>query len=174
MTISGMGARSSIDPAEIEKFEAMAAEWWDMEGKFKPLHMLNPTRLDYVTGQIAAEFSRDLSGPRPFEGLRILDIGCGGGLMAEPMARLGAEVTGADAADGNIAVARLHAGQSGLSIDYRATTAEALVDENLTFDVVMALEIVEHVADPQDFVATCTRPSLTCTEPATPAACRWF
>ncbi len=157
MTISGMGARSSIDPAEIEKFEAMAAEWWDTEGKFKPLHMLNPTRLDYVTGQIAAEFSRDLSGPRPFEGLRILDIGCGGGLMAEPMARLGAEVTGADAADGNIAVARLHAGQSGLSIDYRATTAEALVDENLTFDVVMALEIVEHVADPQDFVATCTR-----------------
>lgn len=157
MTTAGPGTRSSIDPAEIEKFQAMAAEWWDVDGKFKPLHMLNPTRLDYVTGQIAAEFSRDLTAPLPFKGLRILDIGCGGGLMAEPMARLGAGVTGADAADGNIAVARLHAEQSGLAIDYRATTAEALVAENLSFDVVMALEIVEHVADPQDFVATCTR-----------------
>ncbi|WP_371823310.1 bifunctional 2-polyprenyl-6-hydroxyphenol methylase/3-demethylubiquinol 3-O-methyltransferase UbiG [Paracoccus sp. Z118] len=150
-------ARSSIDPAEVEKFQAMAAEWWDPDGKFKPLHMLNPTRLDYVTAQIAAEFSRDLHGPRPFEGLRLLDIGCGGGLMAEPMARLGATVTGADAADGNIAVARLHAEQSGLEIDYRATTAEALVTENRTFDVVLALEIVEHVAEPQDFVTTCAR-----------------
>lgn len=155
MTISGMGARSSIDPAEIEKFEAMAAEWWDMEGKFKPLHMLNPTRLDYVTGQIAAEFSRDLTAPLPFKGLRILDIGCGGGLMAEPMARLGATVTGADAAPGNIAVASLHAQGQGLPIDYRATTSEALAAEGLRYDVVMALEIVEHVADPAAFVATC-------------------
>ena len=128
MTISGMGARSSIDPADIEKFEAMAAEWWDPRGKFRPLHRMNPCRLDYITGQIAAEFGRDLTAPHPFEGLRILDIGCGGGLLSEPMARLGATVVGADAAPRNIPVARLHAEQSGLAIDYRHTTAEALAD----------------------------------------------
>ncbi len=150
-------ARSSIDPAEIAKFQAMAAEWWDPAGKFRPLHMLNPVRLDYVTNQIAAEFSRDLRGPRPFDGLRVLDIGCGGGLIAEPMARLGATVTGADAAEGNIAVARLHAGQSDLTIDYQATTAESLADGGAVYDVVLALEIVEHVAHPQDFVTTCAR-----------------
>ncbi|WP_299358317.1 bifunctional 2-polyprenyl-6-hydroxyphenol methylase/3-demethylubiquinol 3-O-methyltransferase UbiG [uncultured Paracoccus sp.] len=149
--------QSSIDPAEVQKFQEMAAEWWDPAGKFKPLHMLNPVRLDYVTGQIAAEFSRDLHGARPFDGIRLLDIGCGGGLMTEPMARLGATVTGADAADRNIAVARLHADQSGLDIDYRADAAETLLAENLSFDVVLALEIVEHVADPQEFATTCTR-----------------
>lgn len=146
---------TSIDPDEIAKFEAMAAEWWDPAGKFKPLHMMNPVRLDYVADQIAAEFGRDRRDLRPFEGLRILDIGCGGGLISEPMARLGACVTGADAAEGNIAVARLHAGQQGLEIDYRATTAESLLAEGLDFDVVLALEIVEHVADPAAFVATC-------------------
>ena len=146
---------SSIDPAEIAKFQAMARDWWDPQGKFKPLHMLNPTRLDYVTAQIAAQFGRDLAAPMPFQGLSLLDIGCGGGLMAEPMARLGATVTGADAAEGNIAVARLHASEQDLAIDYRATTAEALAAEGLRFDVVMALEIVEHVADPAQFVATC-------------------
>lgn len=148
---------SSIDRAEVAKFQAMAAEWWDTSGKFKPLHMLNPVRLDYITAQIAAEFGRDRKSLRPFEGLRILDIGCGGGLVAEPMARLGAEVTGADAAEENIAVARVHAAQSGLDIDYRATTAEALLAEGARYDVVLALEIVEHVADPQAFVATCAR-----------------
>ena len=102
-------ARSSIDPAEVAKFEAMAAEWWDEGGKFKPLHMLNPCRLGYITDQIAAQFDRDLSAKKPFEGLRILDIGCGGGLLCEPMARLGATVVGADAAERNIPVARLHA-----------------------------------------------------------------
>ncbi|WP_323033888.1 bifunctional 2-polyprenyl-6-hydroxyphenol methylase/3-demethylubiquinol 3-O-methyltransferase UbiG [Paracoccus sp. (in: a-proteobacteria)] len=146
---------SSIDPAEVAKFQAMAREWWDPQGKFKPLHMLNPTRLDYVTTQIAAQFGRDRAGAQPFEGLTILDIGCGGGLMAEPMARLGATVTGADAAEGNIAVARLHAQEHGLAIDYLATTAEALAAEGRRFDVVMALEIVEHVADPAQFIATC-------------------
>ncbi len=148
-------APSSIDPAEVAKFQAMAREWWDPNGKFKPLHMLNPTRLDYVTRQIAAQFGRDLSAPAPFEGLRILDIGCGGGLMAEPMARLGARVTGADAAEGNIAIADLHAREQDLPIDYRATTAEALAAEGLTYDIVMALEIVEHVAAPPEFIATC-------------------
>ncbi|KGJ13338.1 bifunctional 2-polyprenyl-6-hydroxyphenol methylase/3-demethylubiquinol 3-O-methyltransferase UbiG [Paracoccus sanguinis] len=149
--------QSSIDAAEVAKFEAMAAEWWDPKGKFKPLHMLNPVRLDYIAGQIAAEFARDPRSLRPFEGLRLLDIGCGGGLVSEPMARLGATVTGADAAEGNIRIARLHAEQSGLKIDYRATTAEALLEAGERFDVVLALEIVEHVADPQAFVTTCAR-----------------
>lgn len=146
---------SSIDPAEIAKFEAMAAEWWDPAGKFRPLHMMNPVRLDYIIAQIAAEFGRERRDLRPFEGLRLLDIGCGGGLVAEPMARLGADVTGADAAEGNIAVARLHAEQQGLPIDYRATTAESLAEGGALFDIVLALEIVEHVADPAAFIATC-------------------
>lgn len=152
-----MTGQSSIDAGEVAKFQAMAAEWWDPDGKFKPLHMLNPVRLDYITGQIAAEFGRDRRSLRPFEGLKLLDIGCGGGLVAEPMARLGAEVTGADAAAGNIEVARVHAVQSDLSIDYRATTAEAILAEGARFDVVLALEIVEHVADPQEFITTCAR-----------------
>lgn len=146
---------SSVDTAEVAKFEAMAAEWWDTEGKFKPLHMMNPVRLDYITRQIAAEFGRDLKAPRPFEGLRLLDIGCGGGLLSEPMARLGAKVVGADAAERNIPVARLHAEAQDLPIDYRHTTAEALVAGGESFDVVLAMEIVEHVADPAAFVATC-------------------
>ncbi|MGB5838084.1 MAG: bifunctional 2-polyprenyl-6-hydroxyphenol methylase/3-demethylubiquinol 3-O-methyltransferase UbiG [Albidovulum sp.] len=143
---------SSIDAAEVAKFEAMAAEWWDPQGKFKPLHMMNPVRLDYITRQVAAEFGRDLTAPTPFKGLRILDIGCGGGLLSEPMARLGATVVGADAAARNIPVARLHAEQQGLEIDYRHSAAEALDEE---FDVVLAMEIVEHVANPPAFMATC-------------------
>ena len=146
---------SSIDPAEVAKFQAMAREWWDPQGKFKPLHMLNPTRLEYVVAQVAAQFGLDRGAAQPFAGLRVLDIGCGGGLMAEPMARLGASVVGADAAPGNIAVAALHAQEQGLGIDYRNTTAESLLDEGARFDVVLALEIVEHVADPAGFVATC-------------------
>lgn len=146
---------TSIDPKEIAKFEAMAAEWWDPKGKFKPLHMMNPVRLDYIVTQIAAEFGRDRRSLRPFDGLRILDIGCGGGLISEPMARLGADVIGADAAQRNIAVAALHAEQQGLEIDYRATTAESLAQAGERFDVVLALEIVEHVADPAAFVRTC-------------------
>lgn len=148
---------TSIDPAEVAKFEAMAAEWWDPKGKFRPLHLMNPVRLDYITAQIAAEFGRDRSMRRPFEGLRVLDIGCGGGLVSEPMARLGAAVTGADAAAGNIAVAQVHAEGQGLSIDYRAATAEALADAGELYDVVLALEIIEHVEGPAAFVATCRR-----------------
>jgi 2-polyprenyl-6-hydroxyphenyl methylase/3-demethylubiquinone-9 3-methyltransferase len=147
--------QSTVDPAEIAKFEAMAAEWWDLNGKFKPLHMLNPCRLDYITAQIAAEFDRDLNSDSPFAGLRLLDIGCGGGLLCEPMARLGAEVVGADAAAGNIPVAEVHAAQSGLSIDYRHTTAEALAEAGEQFDVVLNMEVVEHVASPIDYLTAC-------------------
>jgi len=148
-------AQSTIDDHEIAKFQAMAAEWWDPNGKFKPLHMLNPCRLDYITAQIASEFERDLSDDKPFEGLRILDIGCGGGLLAEPMARLGADVVGADAAERNIPVARLHAEQSGLEIDYRFTTAEAMAADGEQFDAVLNMEVVEHVASPIDYITAC-------------------
>ena len=145
----------TVDAAEVAKFEAMAAEWWDPTGKFKPLHMMNPVRLDYVTRQIAAEYDRDLTAEGPFEGLRLLDIGCGGGLLCEPMARLGATVIGADAAERNIPVARTHAAQSGLEIDYRFTTAEALAAAGEQFDVVLNMEVVEHVADPLAYLTAC-------------------
>ncbi|MEO9823576.1 MAG: bifunctional 2-polyprenyl-6-hydroxyphenol methylase/3-demethylubiquinol 3-O-methyltransferase UbiG [Paracoccaceae bacterium] len=150
-----MALQSTIDASEVEKFQAMAAEWWDPNGKFKPLHMLNPCRLDYITNQIAAEFERDLTQPEPFAGLRILDIGCGGGLLSEPMARLGADVVGADAAARNIPVAQVHAQEQGLTIDYRHTSAEALVDDGEQFDAIMNMEVVEHVADPLTFLTAC-------------------
>ena len=150
-----MPAVNTIDPAEVAKFEAMAAEWWDPNGKFKPLHLMNPCRLDYITRQIAAEFGRDLTARAPFAGLRILDIGCGGGLLSEPMARLAADVLGADAAPRNIPVAQLHAEQSGLTIDYRNITAEALAEAGERFDVVLNMEVVEHVADPQAYLTAC-------------------
>lgn len=150
-----MQATGTVDPAEIAKFEAMAAEWWDPNGKFKPLHMLNPCRLDYITAQIAAEFDRDLTARKPFKDLRILDIGCGGGLLSEPMARLGATVIGADAAERNIPVARLHAEQSGLQIDYRHTTAEAMAEAGERFDVVLNMEVVEHVSYPAAYLDAC-------------------
>jgi 2-polyprenyl-6-hydroxyphenyl methylase/3-demethylubiquinone-9 3-methyltransferase len=150
-----MEATTTVDPAEVAKFQAMAAEWWDAEGKFKPLHMMNPVRLDYITRQIAAEFGRDLTAPAPFAGLRLLDIGCGGGLLCEPMARLGATVVGADAAERNIPVAQLHAEQMGLTIDYRHTTAETLADDDERFDVVLNMEVVEHVTDPLTYLTAC-------------------
>lgn len=148
---------TTIDPAEVAKFEAMAAEWWDTKGKFRPLHLMNPCRLDYITTQISAEFGRDLTAPTPFAGLRLLDIGCGGGLLSEPMARLGATVVGADAAPRNIPVAQIHARQSGLEIDYRHTTAEALADAGEQFDVVLNMEVIEHVADPAAYLTACQR-----------------
>ncbi len=150
-----MDSTKTVDPNEVAKFEAMAAEWWDTEGKFKPLHMLNPCRLDYITDQIAVEFGRDLTQKLPFEGLRILDIGCGGGLLSEPMARLGATVVGADAAAGNIPVAQVHAKQSGLEIDYRHITAEQLAADGEQFDAILNMEVIEHVADPQAYLDAC-------------------
>lgn len=148
-------AQSTIEPTEVAKFEAMAAEWWDPTGKFKPLHMMNPVRLDYITRQIAAEFDRDLASDMPFQGLRILDIGCGGGLLSEPMARLGATVVGADAAARNIPVAQVHAEHSGLDIDYRHTTAEDLAAAGEQFDAILNMEVVEHVADPLAYLTAC-------------------
>ena len=147
--------RTTVDAAEIERFSRLAAEWWDPNGKFRPLHKFNPVRLAYIRDQVAARFGRDPRAARPFEGLRFLDIGCGGGLLCEPMARLGAEVVGADASATNIEVARLHAEQSGVTVDYRATTAEALADAGETFDVILNMEVVEHVADVDLFVAKC-------------------
>jgi 2-polyprenyl-6-hydroxyphenyl methylase / 3-demethylubiquinone-9 3-methyltransferase len=152
---SAMQSATTIDPDEVAKFEAMATEWWDVNGKFKPLHMMNPCRLDYITQQIATEFGRDLNAPLPFKGLRLLDIGCGGGLLSEPMARLGATVVGADAAAGNIPVAQIHADISGLKIDYRHTTAETLAATGEQFDVVLNMEVIEHVADPLAFLCAC-------------------
>ena len=138
---------TTVDDAEIARFSAIADEWWDENGKFAPLHRLNPTRLSYLRTQILRHFSLDDASATPCNNLSLVDIGCGGGLIAEPMARLGASVTGVDASETNIAVAGLHAKNAGLSIDYRATTAEQLSLEGAKFDVVLALEIIEHVAD---------------------------
>jgi 2-polyprenyl-6-hydroxyphenyl methylase/3-demethylubiquinone-9 3-methyltransferase len=147
--------RTTIDAAEVERFSAMAAEWWDPSGKFRPLHKFNPVRLAYIRDQVAARFGRDPHAVKPFEGLRILDIGCGGGLLCEPMARLGAEVVGVDPSETNIEVAKLHAAESRVDVDYRAATAEELADAGEKFDVVLNMEVVEHVADVGLFVERC-------------------
>ncbi len=150
---SGAGTNvSTVDAAEVAKFEAMAAEWWDPRGEAAPLHRLNPCRLDYLRDQIAAQHDRDPRAARPFNGLSLVDVGCGGGLVAEPMARLGADVTGLDASGASVEAARAHASLSGLAIDYRAESAETLAAAGARFDVVLALEVVEHVADVDGFL----------------------
>ncbi|HEX2890513.1 bifunctional 2-polyprenyl-6-hydroxyphenol methylase/3-demethylubiquinol 3-O-methyltransferase UbiG [Vineibacter terrae] len=146
---------TTVDPAEVERFARIAEEWWDADGKFAPLHRLNPARIGFVRDRVAAHFNRDPLKPAPLAGLRLLDIGCGGGLVCEPMRRLGADVVGIDAAEQNVAVARLHAERMGLTIDYRADAAERLSAAGDAFDVVLALEVVEHVADPDLFLRCC-------------------
>ena len=146
----------TIDAGEIDKFAAMAEEWWDEDGKFKPLHRLNPVRTTFLRDQIAAHFSRDPLDIAPLSGLNILDIGCGGGLIAEPLTRLGANVTGLDASERNIEVARLHANKMGLEIEYKAAAASDLVRCGCKFDVVVNLEVIEHVADVDEFMKDCT------------------
>jgi 2-polyprenyl-6-hydroxyphenyl methylase/3-demethylubiquinone-9 3-methyltransferase len=146
---------ASVDPVEAAKFAAMADAWWDPQGKFRPLHRFNPTRLAFIRDRAAAHFGRDPLRPRPLAGLRLLDIGCGGGLLAEPMARLGARVTGIDAVERNVQVARLHAERSGIEIHYRTATPEELVGSGAEFDVILNMEVVEHVADRASFLAAC-------------------
>lgn len=147
--------RSTIDAEEVQRFSALAAEWWNPNGKFRPLHKFNPVRLAYIRDHIAERFGRDPRAARPLEGLRVLDIGCGGGLLSEPLARLGGKVVGADPSETNIEIAQRHSRQSGVIVDYRVTTAEALADKGETFDVVLSMEVVEHVADMPLFVKRC-------------------
>jgi 2-polyprenyl-6-hydroxyphenyl methylase/3-demethylubiquinone-9 3-methyltransferase len=136
-----------VDPREIERFSALAADWWNPAGKFRPLHKFNPVRVEYIKRKASQHFGRDFTDSRALAGLRMLDIGCGGGLLSEPLARMGADVVGADASETNIGIARLHAQSSALPIDYRCATAEALAAEGERFDMVLAMEIIEHVAD---------------------------
>ena len=148
-------ARTTIDQIEVDRFSAMAAEWWSPTGKFRPLHKFNPVRLAYLRDRICENYGRDPRAARPLAGLRILDIGCGGGLLSEPVARMGATVIGADPSEKNIGIASTHARQSGVEVDYRAVTAEQLAEAGETFDVVLNMEVVEHVADVNFFMTTC-------------------
>ncbi|GAB4227587.1 MAG: bifunctional 3-demethylubiquinone 3-O-methyltransferase/2-octaprenyl-6-hydroxy phenol methylase [Methyloligellaceae bacterium] len=143
----------TLDSSEVARFAALAEEWWDPKGKFAPLHAMNPARLTFIRDAICAHAARDPKASRSLAGLSIADIGCGGGLLCEPLARLGASVTGLDPAEETIAAARLHAASQGLEIDYRAERAEALVDSGERFDVVLAIEVVEHVPEVASFVA---------------------
>lgn len=145
----------NLDAAEVSRFAALAERWWDPRGEFSALHKLNPVRLAYIRDHAAAHFGRDPKSTRSLDRLRIVDVGCGGGLLCEPLARLGARVTGVDPGEESIAAARLHAERAGLDIDYRTATAEALAAAGESFDVVLAMEVIEHVPDPAAFLATC-------------------
>jgi len=146
---------STINAAEIAKFSAMADDWWDPTGDFKPLHKFNPVRLTYIRDWALKHFDRVENQRQPLQGLTVLDIGCGGGLLTEPLTRLGANVTGIDAGAKNIAVAKVHAERSGLSIDYRETTSEALAAEGAKFDIVLNMEVVEHVDNVPLYMKSC-------------------
>jgi 2-polyprenyl-6-hydroxyphenyl methylase/3-demethylubiquinone-9 3-methyltransferase len=148
---------ASVDEAEMAKFARLAAEWWDPNGKFRPLHRFNPVRLQFIRDVAADRFSRDVRAPKPFEGLTLLDIGCGGGLLCEPMARLGFHVLGADPLEQNVKTAAAHASGRGLSLRYRVTTAEQLALEEARFDVVLNMEVVEHVSDLAGFLDSCAQ-----------------
>jgi 2-polyprenyl-6-hydroxyphenyl methylase/3-demethylubiquinone-9 3-methyltransferase len=147
---------ATVDPEEVARFAAQAAEWWDPRGPYASLHKLNPVRLAFIREQALARFARDGAARRPFEGLRLLDIGCGGGLLSEPMARLGFAVVAADAEEETVRTAAAHADEMGLEIDYRTTSAEALIESGESFDVVLNMEVIEHVADASLFLESCT------------------
>ena len=146
---------TTINPAEIAKFTAMAEEWWDPTGKFKPLHKFSPVRLNYIREHLLSHYRRDGSQIRPFEGLTVLDVGCGGGLLCEPLARLGATVTGIDAAERNIKIAALHAEQSGVEVTYLTTTSEDLAAKGEKYDLVLNMEVVEHVDNVPLYMKSC-------------------
>jgi 2-polyprenyl-6-hydroxyphenyl methylase/3-demethylubiquinone-9 3-methyltransferase len=152
---SGTGSASTVDPAEVARFAALAAEWWDPGGKMGMLHKFNPVRLSFIRDATCRQFARDPRRLDSLAGLRILDIGCGGGILSEPLARLGATVVGADPAVPNIEAAKVHAAGAGLAIDYRTTTAEALAEAGERFDLVLAMEVIEHVADVALFARRC-------------------
>ena len=147
--------KNTINTEEINKFSRLADEWWKAEGKFKTLHKFNPIRLKFIIDQTITIFKCDEKSDQPLKGLRILDIGCGGGLLCEPISRLGATVIGADAAEKNIKTARVHAAQMGLDIDYRHITAEELADQGEVFDAILNMEVIEHVADIPSFLGAC-------------------
>ena len=153
--VTGKARMSSVDAAEVERFSRHAAYWWNPRGPMAALHKFNPVRLAYIRDQAAACFGRDPKKLDCLKELRLLDIGCGGGILSEPLARLGAQMVGADPSEKNIAAAQAHASESGVAVDYRATTAEALSAAGERFDVVLAMEVVEHVADVDAFVETC-------------------
>jgi 2-polyprenyl-6-hydroxyphenyl methylase/3-demethylubiquinone-9 3-methyltransferase len=155
MSTAGTADGSTVDPREVARFAALAADWWDPRGRMGMLHKLNPVRLQFIKVAVCRQFERDPKRLDSLKGLRLLDIGCGAGILSEPLARLAAEVVGADPAVANIEAARLHAAQAGLAIDYRPTTAEALADAGERFDVVLAMEVVEHVADMALFIERC-------------------
>jgi 2-polyprenyl-6-hydroxyphenyl methylase/3-demethylubiquinone-9 3-methyltransferase len=146
---------STVDETEVAQFSRLAAEWWDPRGKMAALHRLNPVRLGYIRDAACRQFGREPRNLDCLKGLHILDIGCGGGILSEPLARLGAEVVGADPSADNIEAAKRHAAQGGIAVDYRATTAEALADAGERFDVVLAMEVAEHVADVGLFIRRC-------------------
>src|SRR5262245_15556895 len=146
---------STIDAAAVTHFSALAAEWWDQRGAMAMLHKFNPVRLGFIKAAACRQFERDEKALDALAGLRILDIGCGGGILSEPLARLGAQVVGADPSEANIAVAKMHAADASVIVDYRATSAEALADAGERFDVVLAMEVVEHVADLALFIKRC-------------------
>jgi 2-polyprenyl-6-hydroxyphenyl methylase/3-demethylubiquinone-9 3-methyltransferase len=146
---------STVDPSEVARFSALADQWWDSRGKMGVLHKFNPVRLGYIKDAACRKFAREAKRLDALEGLRILDVGCGGGVLSEPLARLGAEVVGADPASANIAAAKLHAEEAGVMVDYRVAVAEELADAGERFDIVLAMEVVEHVADLNLFVARC-------------------
>jgi 2-polyprenyl-6-hydroxyphenyl methylase/3-demethylubiquinone-9 3-methyltransferase len=145
----------SLDAAELRHFEGLAKEWWDERGKFGGLHAFNPARLAFIVAEVQRWRNRQSQTFRPLDGLAALDIGCGGGILSEPLARLGGTVTAIDPVEESIGVARLHAQKQGLSIDYRAATAEELAEERRVFDLVVASEVIEHVADVASFLKTC-------------------